>query len=159
MQDIARCKPFIQESGTKIYNVFLVDPLLRCGLQTSIIRLSCPRQVHTPLTTRSNQTYTIDNEIKSDIFSHDDSAELLSHMKSNLKKSKSQIVFLKGFPSSECLLGVDTLCEIDPEFFRLHLQFRDKKKYHTFSSLPSSLEQIIRLRICTINFREDKKET
>ena len=107
----------------------------------------------------SATSYTIDNEIKPDIYSHDDSVNLPSHMEGNLEESKSQIAFLKRFPSSEWLLGVGALCQIDPEFFRLHLQFRDKKEYHASPSLPSSLEQIIRLRLCTVGSREDKKGT
>ena len=107
----------------------------------------------------SATSYTIDNEIKPDIHSHDDSIDLLSHMEGNLEESKSQIAFLKGFPFSEWLLGIGALCQIDPEFFRLHLQFRDKKEYHASPSLPSSLEQIIRLRVCTVGAREDKKGT
>ena len=115
-------------------------------------------QYHQAVLSSAN-SYTIDNEIKPDISSHNDSPELLSRMESNLEDSESQIVFLKGFPSSEWLLGVGALCEIDPEFFRLHLQFRDKKECHTSPSLPSSLERIIRLRICTVGSREDKKGT
>ncbi|KAK0511027.1 hypothetical protein JMJ35_006579 [Cladonia borealis] len=101
--------------------------------------------------------YTVDNEIKPDVSSYDDSVALTRAMEHNVAASKPQLVFLKGFPSPEWLLDVGATFGIDPEFFKLHMRFRESKEYHSSPSLPSSLEHIVRLRISTVGSREEKR--
>ncbi|KAL8669799.1 MAG: hypothetical protein Q9168_005633, partial [Polycauliona sp. 1 TL-2023] len=100
--------------------------------------------------------YTIDNEVKPDVCQYNDSDALLNHMAANFTASKAQIVFLKGYPSPEWVTGVGALFQIDPEIFKLFLQFRDRKDYHATHCLPSFLDQILRIRICTVGSREEK---
>lgn len=115
-----------------------------------------------PLTARPGsipfaELYTIENGMKPVISRYHDSLELVGDMKNNIEASKAQILFLKGYPSSEWLLDVGALFQIDPEFFRLHLQFRNRKEYDASPPLPSSLEHIFRLKIYTVGSREDKQ--
>ncbi|KAL8903057.1 MAG: hypothetical protein Q9207_004189 [Kuettlingeria erythrocarpa] len=95
--------------------------------------------------------YTIDNLVKPDFCSYNNSAELLNRLAANVRKTRRQIAFLNGYPSPEWLIGVGAILQIDPEFFKLHLRFRDWRDYHASPSLPSSLDQIIRLKICTVD--------
>lgn len=100
--------------------------------------------------------YTIDNEVKPDVCSYDELAELVNSLAANVERSKNQITFLKGYPSPEWLIGVGALFQIDPELYRLHLQFSVCNDGGAASSLPSAVDHIIKLRLCTVGSREDK---
>lgn len=66
----------------------------------------------------------------------------------------SQIIFLRGWQSSEWLRVLGAQCGIDPEFFRRHLDFVRYTEHHDLPALPSSNHNIWRLRITTICHRQ-----
>ena len=68
-------------------------------------------------------------------------------------ESKSALLFLHGFPSPEWLNTIGAMYIVDPEFFQRHLDFRSatgKIDYFPLPSLPSSANNIIRLRLTTL---------
>ena len=94
-----------------------------------------------------------------DCATFEDLNELLQSIEDNLTAKKSQIVFLRGYPSPEWLSALGTVFWIDPEFFKLRLRFRNSTEYFSSPCLPSSLEDIIRLRLITIGSRIEKRGT
>jgi hypothetical protein len=64
--------------------------------------------------------------------------------------SDPQILFLKGYPSPEWVKSIGGCCRIDPEFFRWQLRFRCRREYSFSPSLPSTFENLVRLRFTTI---------
>jgi len=68
----------------------------------------------------------------------------------------SHILFLRGYPSSEWLTTVGSICRVDPEFFRRHLSFESRYDYFSLPSLPSCSDNTIKLPYVTLCSREDK---
>lgn len=70
----------------------------------------------------------------------------------NLASSRhGHIVFMRGHPSPEWLLTIGQIYQLDPEFFRQHLDFRpDRKNYFLSPSLPSASTLIARLTATTL---------
>jgi hypothetical protein len=71
----------------------------------------------------------------------------------------SNILFLRGYPSPDWLNTVGAKFDVDPGFFRQHLDFRYAKTIpHDFSqpTLPAATPNMTRLRISTIGSRLDK---
>lgn len=67
---------------------------------------------------------------------------------------ESMLLFLKGYPSPEWLASVGSICGVDPEYFLRHLNFQSHRDYYALPSLPSSNENIIKLRITTLGYRQ-----
>jgi hypothetical protein len=68
-----------------------------------------------------------------------------------------RILFLKGLPSPKWLNSIGSMCQVDPEFFQRHLEFRStvgRPDYFPYPSLPSSSSNIINLQLTTIGSRE-----
>lgn len=65
-----------------------------------------------------------------------------------------QILFLRGYSSAQWLLKIASTCRTDPEFLNSNMIFRCRQDYFSYPSLPSSYENIIRLRVSTIGMRE-----
>lgn len=73
-------------------------------------------------------------------------------------QTKSRLLFLGGYPSSEWLTTIGALCHVDPEHFQRHLNFLSRQSYFSFPSLPSAAENIITLHVTTLGSRQSKKE-
>ena len=81
--------------------------------------------------------------------------ELLRSGKST--PAKSYILFLVGYPASEWLTTIGSLCQVDPEHYQRHLMFSPRQLYFSTPSLPSASENIITLRFITIGRRRPKE--
>lgn len=81
--------------------------------------------------------------------------ELLRSGKST--PSKSYILFLVGYPASEWLTAIGSLCQVDPEQYQRHLMFSPRQLYFSTPSLPSASENIVTLRFITIGCRRPKE--
>lgn len=64
-----------------------------------------------------------------------------------------QMVFIRGFISPSWVSAIGSKYNIDPEFFRRHMDFIDKNSF-SFPSLASSSNNIIRLCVSTILDRD-----
>lgn len=77
---------------------------------------------------------------------------------SDEKDRQALILFLRGFPSPAWLSSIGWKCDVDPEFFLRHLEFRSTStgegKYFTLPALPSTSTNIVRLRVPTIGYRQ-----
>jgi hypothetical protein len=74
------------------------------------------------------------------------------------KGDSGQIVFIRGFISPSWLSAIGSKYNIDPEFFRRHMDFLsasiDRHAY-SFPSLASSSNNIFRLCVSTLLHRDD----
>ncbi|KAL9607350.1 MAG: hypothetical protein Q9167_007730 [Letrouitia subvulpina] len=74
------------------------------------------------------------------------------------KQPPALLLFLRGYPSHGWLTSIGWKCDVDPEFFRRHLDFLSKvaedNNYFTLPALPSTSTNIIRLRVSTIGHRQ-----
>ncbi len=77
--------------------------------------------------------------------------ELLRSRRSG--QSKSYLLFLVGYPSSEWLATIGSLFQVDPEHYHRHLMFSPSQPYFSTPSLPSAAENIMTLRFITIGRR------
>ena len=64
--------------------------------------------------------------------------------------SACQLLFLRGFPSADWLNVLGATYRLDPEFMRRHLDFLQPQEYYDLPSLPSSSNNMLRLRLITI---------
>jgi hypothetical protein len=66
------------------------------------------------------------------------------------------LLFMRGYPTPEWLNTIGWLCNVDPEFYLRHLNFKSEAKTNYFTSLmlPSSTSNIIRLRTTSIGYRQ-----
>jgi hypothetical protein len=71
-----------------------------------------------------------------------------------MESTTSAMLFLSGYPSPEWLASIGVLCDIDPEYFLRHLSFQISKEYYALPCLPSSADNIIKLRITTVGRRQ-----
>ena len=101
--------------------------------------------------------YTIGNAIKPEMRFYNDHDQLNDALRNNIEDSRHQILFMKGYPSPEWLTSTGALLQIDPEFLRLHMRFREAKEYSSSPSLPSSLENFVRLKVIAVGSREGRK--
>ncbi|KAI9685648.1 MAG: hypothetical protein M1820_010757 [Bogoriella megaspora] len=99
--------------------------------------------------------HTVENGIQTRSASYDSADALIRDMDANAKSLKPQIAFLKGFPSPEWLIRLDSFFHIDPTIFNNYLRFRGKKEFPILSLL-SSLNHVVRLNICSIGNRGTK---
>ncbi|CZR65065.1 uncharacterized protein PAC_14965 [Phialocephala subalpina] len=70
--------------------------------------------------------------------------------------STGYLLFMRGNPTPEWLNTIGYSCNVDPDFFLKHLDFRStagKQDYFNLPSLPSTNENFIRLRWTTIGSR------
>jgi hypothetical protein len=70
------------------------------------------------------------------------------------QSTTSAILFLRGYPSPEWLASIGSLCEIDPEYFLRHFSFQISREYFALPCLPSSGDNILKLRITTVGRRQ-----
>ncbi|KAM5481581.1 hypothetical protein McanCB56680_004117 [Microsporum canis] len=71
-----------------------------------------------------------------------------------------RLIFMKGYPSPEWLLAIGATYQVDPEFFRRHLDFRHGMRDHySLPSLPSTLSTALTLRVATIGASFAKTKT
>lgn len=62
-----------------------------------------------------------------------------------------RLLFMRGHPSPEWLVAIGAKCEVDPEYFLRHLDFRlGRPDFFPLPSLPSSSTSMFRLRVTTI---------
>lgn len=71
-------------------------------------------------------------------------------------QSKSFLLFFAGYPCSEWLTTVGSLCYVDPEHYQRHLGFLSRQSYFSTPSLPSATENIITLGFTTLGSRHPK---
>lgn len=71
-----------------------------------------------------------------------------------LKSGSAQLLFLRGFPSPEWLRVLGAQLRIDPEFFRQHLGFLQRKDFYDIPALPSFSRNLLQLRVTTIFTRQ-----
>ena len=74
--------------------------------------------------------------------------------------SSSSIIFLRGQPSPHWLSVIGAMYHVDPEYFQRHLDFRStvgKLNYFPLPSLPSSSNQVIKLRYITTGQRDNDR--
>lgn len=82
-----------------------------------------------------------------------------SELNDPAETERSNIILLRGHPSPDWLNFIGATFDVDPEFFRRHLDFRYAKTLpHDFSqpTLPAATSNMTRLRISTIGCRWDK---
>ncbi|KAH1982797.1 hypothetical protein KXW88_003989 [Aspergillus fumigatus] len=71
-----------------------------------------------------------------------------------------RLIFMRGHPSPEWLLTIGATYQVDPEFFRRHLDFRHGLRDHySLPSLPSTLSTALTLRVATIGASVAKTKT
>lgn len=71
------------------------------------------------------------------------------------------LLFMNGYPSPEWISNIGWKCNIDPEFFLCHLNFRpeaDPTNCFALPALPSSSWNVIRLRIPSICRRHSEEQ-
>jgi len=69
----------------------------------------------------------------------------------NRTSTHGHLLFIRGHPSPEWLLAIGSSYQLDPEFFRRHLDFRlGRQEFFSSPSLPSTSTAMIRLRTTTI---------
>lgn len=61
---------------------------------------------------------------------------------------------MRGWQSREWLRTLAAQCRVDPEFFRRHLDFIEPSSFYDLPALPSTSENLWRLRITTICTQE-----
>jgi hypothetical protein len=86
-------------------------------------------------------------------YSSPQSFESLQHLGAS---ETGHLLFLRGNPSPEWLNTIGYKCNVDPEFFLRHLDFRStagKPDYFNLPSLPSSNGNFLRLHWTTIGSR------
>lgn len=84
----------------------------------------------------------------------EDLVAILEHARNST--SPALVLFMHGYLSPEWILAVGWLCNVDPEFWLRHFDFRaplTEPTYFTTPALPSSAGNIIRLRIPSIGRR------
>lgn len=127
---------------------------LRKGLAARSLKLSRNGGVPSQESLSFSTLYTLDDSVgrKRQVFA--DAHECVKAIQKDTTGSQSHILFLKGYPSPEWLAHIGALCLTDPEYFNSHLRFRWRRNYFSLPSLPSSSDEIIRLRIATIGSRD-----
>ncbi len=71
-----------------------------------------------------------------------------------------RLIFMLGHPSPEWLLSIGAAYQVDPKFFRRHLDFRHGLRDHySLPSLPSTMSTALKLRITTIGASIEKVKT
>jgi hypothetical protein len=91
-------------------------------------------------------------------FSSPQSFESLQHLGAS---ETGHLLFLRGNPTPEWLNTIGYKCNVDPEYFLRHLDFRSiagKPDYFSLPSLPSSNGNFLRLHWTTIGSRGPKFE-
>jgi hypothetical protein len=86
-------------------------------------------------------------------FQHVEDFDQVAHLGDS---ESSHLLFLRGNPTPEWLNTIGYKCNVDPEFFLRHLDFRataGKPDYFSLPSLPSSASNILRLHWTTIGSR------
>jgi len=66
----------------------------------------------------------------------------------------SQLMIMRGWQSREWLRTLAAQCKIDPEFFRRYLDFIEMSSYFDLPALPSTCQNLWRIRITTICRKE-----
>jgi hypothetical protein len=61
---------------------------------------------------------------------------------------------MRGFASASWLNAIGAQYRIDPEYFGRHLDFMHTTDYHDLPSLPSSNQNIVRLRLTDVFVRQ-----
>ncbi|KAE8453866.1 hypothetical protein EG329_007642 [Mollisiaceae sp. DMI_Dod_QoI] len=69
-------------------------------------------------------------------------------------KETAQVIFVRGFSSPDWICALGAGLRIDPEFFRRHLHFLEKKDYYDLPATRSSSSNLIRIRITSIFLRQ-----
>lgn len=84
--------------------------------------------------------------------------EVFSATTSVLAGDSGQIVFIRGFISPSWVSAIGSKYNIDPEFFRRHMDYLSasiERHSYSFPSLASSSNNIIRLCVSTLLHRDD----
>ncbi|KAF4633456.1 hypothetical protein G7Y89_g4663 [Cudoniella acicularis] len=84
----------------------------------------------------------------------DDPSEAQSFLSTHsVSPEVCQLLFLRGFPSSDWLNTLGALYKVNPEFMRRHLDFLQSPLYYDLPAMPSSSRNIFDLKITTIGTR------
>jgi hypothetical protein len=89
---------------------------------------------------------------------HQEQHESFSAAASVLPENPGQVVFIRGFISPSWVSVLGSKYNIDPEFFRRHMDFlstNDGRHSYSFPSLASSSNNIFRLCVSTLLHRDD----
>lgn len=95
---------------------------------------------------------TSQNQRRSEGFSDPESC--IEALKSNIKMSHPQVLFLRGHPSPNWLSSLGAFCYVDPELFRGFLRYRaEPGSDYYFESAPSIMSNIFRFKFSTIGYK------
>ena len=97
-------------------------------------------------------TYGTSGNFSKHIF--DDTTNAQTFLSANPVSSEcSQLVFMRGLPSSDWLNTLGALYKVNPEFFRRHLDFLQYPTCYDLPALPSLSSHFVNLKITTISVR------
>ncbi|KAL8899110.1 MAG: hypothetical protein Q9207_006361 [Kuettlingeria erythrocarpa] len=123
-----------------------------------------------PTTTEEKHAFTTlydlnleqNNQLRVQHFSSVQEFEKACEVKKELshdKQAPALLLFLRGYPSTAWLGSIGWKCDVDPEFFLRHIDFRSgdvrDENDHTLPALPSTSTNITRLRASTIGHRQN----
>ncbi|KAF2120274.1 hypothetical protein BDV96DRAFT_642116 [Lophiotrema nucula] len=77
-----------------------------------------------------------------------DTEQLAQHAKP--RNEQGQIIFVRGYPPPQLVKLIGARYRLDPELFRIHLAFGPTKDFFDIPVLPSSSENLVKLRITSI---------